>query len=172
MTRTTTTVPLSLKIPFYDALSAAAEAKQMGITDFIQRIVEDYVLAKGLLSEKDASDASIMHWLTDEVRKKAQNICKQGRFSRSITLDTLHACLEDPKWTDAYATYVGGPIHASGNPRKANLNQNLGYWIKRAIGGENELGSNGKTANEKVQNEIIQSYTPFSDFDRNGVWMK
>ena len=59
-----------------------------------------------------------------------------------------------------YTTLVRDNPYKSGNPRKQTINQNLGYYIKRALGGKSVTKSDNKAVNVKVQGAIIQSYTP------------
>ncbi|MBZ9954305.1 MULTISPECIES: hypothetical protein [unclassified Mesorhizobium] len=162
--------PFKYTVPFTAsanaALLAAAQAERMEPTEIIQRATINYLIDAGHMPQEEADRFKLFWWLVDETVLAAQKICRDGGFSRSITLDAIHACMNDPKWIERYRTYVRDDIFKNGNPEKGPINREIGFRIRAGIGGVVEKTPKGKSATVKVLGEIIQSYTPMVDYDR------
>ena len=165
-------------VPFASAVNAAllqaAAAERMEPTEIIQRAVIKSLIEDGFIVKEDADRIRLFWALVDRAVKAAQDICRANRFRRSITLDAIHECMKDPamldgqpySWIDGYKVYVRDDIYRNGNPEKGPINREIGFRIRAGIGGVVEKDEDGKTKTTKVLGEIIQSYTPMADFDR------
>ncbi len=165
-------------IPFTSIVNAAllraAAAERMEPTEIIQRATINSLIKDGFIQEADADRIKLFWALVDRAVRAAQDICRTGRFASSITLDAIRDCMKDPdklvgqpyNWTDGYRVYVRDDIYKNGNPEKGPINREIGFRIRAGIGGEVEKGDDKKPKTTKVLGEIIQSYTPMADFDR------
>ena len=156
------------------ALLQAATAARVEPTEIIQRATINKLIEDGFIEKTDADRIKLFWALVDRVVTAAQNICRDDRFSSSVTLDAIHDCMKDPaklpgrdyNWTDGYRAYVGEDIYKNGNPEKGPINREIGFRVRAGIGGRVEKTANGKSKNTKVLGEIIQTFTPMADFDR------
>ncbi|TIP03913.1 MAG: hypothetical protein E5X17_01830 [Mesorhizobium sp.] len=148
-------------------MTAAAQAERKEATEIIQRATINYLIDVGYMPPEEADRFKLFWWLVDETVLAAQKICRDGGFARSITLDAIHSCMNNPKWVDGYRTYVRDDIFKNGNPEKGPINREIGFRIRAGIGGVVEKTPQGKAATVKVLGEIIQSYTPMVDYDRD-----
>jgi hypothetical protein len=160
-------VKMSVTIPseVHHGLSVQAAAAGRELPEQIQ-----WILTKAALPDMNPEAAARQEsaWrIVDGAVRAAQSLCREGKFSRSITLDAIRRCKADADWLSDYKAVVGEDIYRTGNPRKA-INREIGFHIRRGIGGTVEMKGN-KPAQEKVLGEIIQSYTPMTDFDPNRV---
>ena len=162
--------PFKYTVPFTAAanggLMLAAKAERMEPTEIIQRATIRSLIASGYIKEEDADRIKLFWHLVDQTVAAAQDICRKGGFSSSITLDAIHQCMADPAWLDGYKTYVRDDIFKNGNPEKGPINREIGFRIRAGIEGVTERGPDGKAKTVKVLGEIIQSYTPMADYDR------
>lgn len=107
--------------------------------------------------------------LVQQAVEMARDLCRTGQFDSALTLNTIRRCKHDPTWLGDYARYVRGPIYENGNPRKREINLELGRRVRAGIGATIQTDDNGKRAKVEVTGEIIRSYTPLVDFDRKSV---
>ncbi|MDF2117995.1 hypothetical protein PY365_20690 [Roseiarcaceae bacterium H3SJ34-1] len=173
---TLSTIPLKYTVPFTiaanDGLLGAAAAERKEPTEIIQRATINYLIEKGYIDADEAERFKLFWKLVDQTVLAAQTICREGGFSRSITLDAIHLCMKDENWLDGYRRYVKDDIFKNGNPEKGPINREIGFRIRAGIGGVVEKGDNNKSATVKVLGEIIQSYTPMADYDRKAFGPK
>ena len=107
--------------------------------------------------------------LIQQAVETAKNLCRSGQFDSELTLNTIRHCKDDPTWLDDYARYVDGPIYDSGNPRKREINLELGRRVRAGVGATIQTDHNGNRVEVRVTGEIIQSYTPLIDFRNETV---
>ena len=113
----------------------------------------------------DDGRAELHQNLVDQVAKAARDLCRNGQFHPSLTLRTIRACKEDPDWLAGYARFVGGGIYDQANPLKQRINPAFGRRVKSAVGAKAQKDKSGNPVRRHVENEIIQSYTLFEDYD-------
>lgn len=157
-------------VPFTAAanhgLQKAAKAERLEPTEIIQRATIKYLIEVGYI-DKNEADRFVLFWrLVDQTVATAQQICRNGGFSSSITLDSIRECMKDSAWLDGYREYVRDDIYKNGNPEKGPINREIGFRIRAGIDGITEKLPDGKAKTTKVLGEIIQSYTPMADYDR------
>ena len=166
----TSTSPLKFTVPLtavvHAGLLRAAEAKCMEPTEIIQRALIANLIKDGHIADDDAERIKLFWRLVDQAVAEAQAICRAGAFKPSITLDAIHTCMRDPEWVEGYKTFVGDDIFKSGNPKKGQINREIGFRIRSGIKGVVALTPEKKPQIVKVLGEIIQSYTPMADYDR------
>lgn len=148
------------------ALARAAAVERMEPTEIIQRATINSLIQSGYLDETEANRIRLFWRLVDQTVAAAQQICREGGFSSSITLDAIRRCMKDSTWLDGYKVYVKDDIFKNGNPEKGPINREIGFRIRAGIGGVVEKNADGKAKTVKVLGEIIQSYTPMADYDR------
>ena len=138
-----------------------ASAKQAGLrpADHASRILEDYLIENCLLSREDEQDVRLGRTLIERAVERALSLVKEEGFRPSITFDAIQSISSDPDWLRDYATLIRDDPYKTGSPRKQTINQNLGFYIKKALGAHS-VEANNKPMNVKVKGSIIQSYTP------------
>jgi len=170
--------PIKFTVPFTSAINAAllraAAKERMEPTEIIQRATINSLIQDGYIEKEEADRIKLFWALVDRAVEAAQAICRDNRFTSSITLDAIHDCMKDPakldgqpyNWIDGYRAYIRDDIYKNGNPEKGPINREIGFRIRAGIGGLVEKGDDRKSKTTKVLGEIIQSYTPMADFDR------
>lgn len=160
---------LTLPKPIHDALKKQAQQERRELGEHLQRVLSEHVINNpDLLPESDARRLRFSWELVGQAVEAAKQICRDGKFSRSITLDAILKCMEDPNWVAKYREVVGDDIYKNGNPRKGPINREIGYRIRAGIDGLVEK-VDGKPVVVKVLGQIIQSYTPMEDYSREAV---
>lgn len=153
-------ITLNITSEVQNALELSAERFGLDANVHAVRIVEDYLLGNGLLADDVGRDILLSRSLIERVVEKAVGIIASGEFESSITFDAIQMACADDEWLSDYKTLVRDDPFKSGNPRKQVINQNLGYFIKKAVGARSKTKPDGKPMNVKVTGSIIQSYTP------------
>lgn len=154
-------ITLGITDDIHSALVTSAQKAGLEPNIHAVRIIEDYLLSQeGLVSDEAKRDVLLGRSLIARAVERAMAIVAAEGFSSSITFDTIQAVSADPSWLSDYETLVRDNPYKSGNPRKQTINQNLGYFIKKAVGARSQAKPDGKALNVKVQGAIIQSYTP------------
>ncbi|MBK9011116.1 hypothetical protein [Novosphingobium sp.] len=152
---------LSFSDEVHTALMLGSEAEGFEPSGYAVRIIEDYLMAKdGLLDHEAKADILLGRSLIEQAVDRALAIVAKTGFSSSITFDTIQAVSQDEAWLADYRKLVRDEPYKTGNPRKQTINQNLGYFIKKAVGAKSVTKADNKAANVKVKGSIIQSYTP------------
>lgn len=144
------------------ALHEDAAAHQRDPSEHAERILLEHLINADRIKPLPAFRKRVFWYLVDYAVCEALEMCQAGKRSRTITRDAIQACTRDPVWAAHYRFYVGDDIFKNGVEAKGEINRELGWQIKRAVGGEVEKDANGKTINQKVLGEIIQSFTPLS----------
>jgi hypothetical protein len=154
-------ITLGITEEIHSALASSAQKAGLELNIHAVRIIEDYLLAqKGLVSDEAKRDVLLGRSLIKRAMERATELVAANGFASSITFDAIQSVSADPSWLSDYATLVRDNPYKSGNPRKQTINQNLGYFIKKAVGARSQTNPGGKALNEKVKGSIIQSYTP------------
>jgi len=161
------TIPFGL--PLHNALMAEAATLRREFTEHVQHLLYEHAIEKGFLVGEDVLRIKLFWELVDDVKEAAKDLCRAGKFARSITKDAIDICLRNDGWVAKYKQYVKDDIFKHGNPLKGHINREIGARVRQGIGGEVELGADGKAINVKVVGSIIQSYTPMSDYDPKAV---
>jgi hypothetical protein len=151
---------LTLAATVRAALEIEAKDKPCSLTDLCQLILERHVLAAGYLDDADANALRVMRELVSAAVEAAQRIRDDEGLIPDITDRAIRDCIADRDWLAKYAAFVQDDPFKSGVPGKRDINQNIGYWIKRSLGAKTIIDNKGKPANVKVLASIIQSYTP------------
>lgn len=153
-------VPLSTAV--FTALEEHASASNLAASDYATRLIEDHLATRGLLDDEVTEEITLARSLVDRAMQEALKIVGAGEFRSSITFDTIQSVTADPEWLGDYAKLIRDDPFKTGSPRKQTINQNLGYFIKKALAAKSVVGPNGRPANVKVKGSIIQSYTPLT----------
>jgi hypothetical protein len=159
---------LTLLTSVYEALKLSAERDGVEPNELIQSLIIDRVIADGTLDAETQEHILTGRRLIATAVDVAKQRCRDGLFADTITLDTFKACCADAKWLKDYEAYVGDNPYKNGNPLKA-INREIGFGIRRAIGGIVQKDDGGKAVTVKVLGEVIQSYTPMASFDKTAV---
>lgn len=152
---------VTLSDEMHEALAKSAERSRIDTNIHGARIIEDFLLAQnGLVPETTKRDVLLARSLIERAIDKACTIVETDGFVSSITFDAIQSVSADKTWLDDYRTLVRDDPYKTGNPRKQTINQNLGYFIKKALGARSQTQPSGRPINVKVKGSIIQSYTP------------
>ena len=117
----------------------------------------------------DPDRAALRERLLAQVVEAARELCRSNQFSPDLTLQAIRACEEDSEWRDGYARFVGGNVYGTRNPLKRLINPDFGSRVKASVGARNQENEDGKPVMGFVQDQIIQSYTRFADYDPRAV---
>jgi len=154
-------ITLGITEDVHSALVASAQKAGLEPNIHAVRIIEDYLLTQeGLVGDVARRDILLSRSLVERAVERAMELVATSGFSSSITFDAIQAVSADRNWLSDYEELVRDNPYKSGNPRKQTINQNLGYFIKKAVGARSRTKTDGKAINVKVQGSIIQSYTP------------
>ena len=154
---------LTLTDEMQSALQTSAKDAGLDANVHAARIVEDYLLAQdGLVADDTKQDVLLARSLIERAVEEALAIVRANGFASSITFDAIQAVSATDAWLADYRTLVRDDPYKTGNPRKQTINQNLGYYIKKAVGARSQTKADGKAVNAKVKGSIIQSYTPLT----------
>jgi hypothetical protein len=167
----TQAVKLSLRLDaaVYAAIKQEALGEKREVTEHIQRILTEHAITKKLLDEAEAMKHQLMWSLIARAVETARKICREGGFESSITFKAIQACMGDKEWAGDYEKYVQDNPYKHGNPRKRQINTELGYRIKEGIGGLVLKTLNGKAAKVAVTGSVIQSFTPIENYNKSAV---
>jgi len=156
----------NLSVPLSPAVLAALEeeasASNLMAADHAARLLEDHLAKQGLLNETVTEEIGLARSLIDRAIREAFRIVEAEGFQESITFDTIQAVSADPDWLRDYTKLVRDDPFKTGIPLKQPINQNLGSFIKKALGATSVEGANNRPKNVKVKGSIIQSYTPLA----------
>ena len=155
-------VNVSLSAEVHSALEQDARTANLRASDQAVRIVENHLIARGLLNEDVKAEIALARSLVDRAVEEALRIVEREGFRPSITFDAIQAVCRDASWLQDYSTLIQDDPFKTGSPRKQTINQNLGYFIKKAVGANSVVGPSGRPINTKVKGSIIQSYTPLA----------
>lgn len=157
---------LTLLTSVYAGLKLSAEKQGVEPNELIQTLIIDHVISAGTLDAETQVHILTGRRLIATAVEVAKQLCRDGKFAETITLDTFKACCDDPKWLSDYEAYVGDNPYKNGNKLKG-INREIGFGIRRAIGGVVMKDGSGKPVIAKVLGEVIQSYTPMTDYDHH-----
>lgn len=153
--RENTRLILLTRLPHFDGYSLSR-----GETKELAKRIQDHVEQHGhhmdefgfyvdvnFLEFWDADRRPVLkRQLVDRVVDAARERCRTGRFDRSLTLQAIQMCKDDPGWLSGYTGFIGGGIHEHGNHLKQKINQEIGRSIKAAVGAEVVTDGNGRPA--------------------------
>lgn len=157
---------------------SVSNAEQTELAERVRRFVAhhdyraddfDFYIDMDFLDFREAERAILKTRLIAQAVETARELCRAGRFASALTLDAIRRCKEDRDWLRDYSSFVGGGIYDSGNPLKRQINPGFGKQIRLAVGATNMTGPDGKPIRRKVSDEIVQWYTPFTDFSAASV---
>jgi hypothetical protein len=160
---------LTLPSKVYGALKVAAEKQGLEAHEVIQNLIVQHVITAGTLDDETKAELEAYRWLVDRVVDVARQRLLAGKPIESLTPDTLAECVADPEWAAKYRFYVQDDIFKNGNPRKGPINREFGFRIRAAVGAEVLKDDSGRPVLKKILGGIIQSYTPFTSFDKSKI---
>lgn len=150
---------LTLSVELHAAYCAEAERQGSEPLALMRDVLSDYALAHDLLPAGQAEELALYRSLSRRAAEAAARLVAEEGFHEDITLRTIRACEADPAWMADYRAYIQGDPYGKGNPRKANINAELGYRIKIAARADLRLGPNGKRITRKASGHIISNYS-------------
>ena len=167
----TQSVKLSLRLdaPIHTAIQQEGRAKGRLIDEHIQRILTEYVIRQNLLDDATGKEIEMKWSLVQRAVDAARRICREGGFAPDITNLAISACIADPQLFADYESYVKDNPYKHGNPRKGQINKEIGFRIRAGIGGQVAKRSDGKPAKIPVVGSIIQSCTEMESFKNDSV---
>ena len=168
---------LLTKLPDFNGHAISAK-EQAWLADAIKRFVTrrnfqsnnfDFYIDMDLLKFCRTEPSMLKRRLIEQAVDTARDLCRTGQFDSALTLNAIRRCEHDSAWLDDYARFVGRPIYENGNPRKREINLELGRRIRAGIGATVQTDDDGEPARVWVTGEIIQSYTPMLAFDTKAL---
>lgn len=151
-------VALILEPEVRKILAAQAREAGMGLTPFINRILENHVMDTAPVGDAQAERLRARRAVLDYVVELARQTDASGDFDEHFILSVMKKASQDADFMVAYETAAGG--EGRGAPKaKAALNQQLGRLIKQATAAKSKRDDAGKIQRAQVQDEIVTSYT-------------
>ena len=168
---------LLTKLPHFNGYSLSTE-DEAGIAEAIKRFVSsrkfqtddfEFYIDMDFLEFCRSESSMLKRRLVEQTVETARELCRNGQFDSALTLNTFRHCKRDPTWLSDYTTYVGGAIYEDRNPRKKEINREIGRRICAGVGGTNQTDGKKRAARVPVADEIIQSYTPLTGYSTSAV---
>lgn len=142
-------------------IAAQARAEGMDIGHFMQKLVENHVLATTAADDPLAQRIAARRSVIDMTVARAKEMDAAGKFDTHFILNVMKSLHGETAFTEPYAKATGDdpeqPKRAA--RERASLNQQLGRLIKRAAGAKSARDAKGKIQRAQVQDEVISSYT-------------
>jgi len=139
----------------------ARQAKEagMGIAPFMQKIVENHVVASAPAGDQLAERLKVKRAVLDQAVALATKTQAEGEFDEHFILNVMKKASQNPEFMTLYNQSVGAEGDKSKRRERVSLNQQLGRLIKRAAGAKSKRDSTGKILRAQVQGQILASYT-------------
>lgn len=156
-------ISMTLPVAVHAALKKEAELKGREQFELIQKILAEHVINSKMVDPAFTDEYRLFWSLVERAETAAKRRCREGNFSKDITMEVIDECVADNDWRNDYQRYVRDDIFKHGNPRKGPINRELGWRIKNGIGADVLKDEKGKALTVKVNGKIIQSYTPLEN---------
>lgn len=157
-----TNVTFTLELPVRRFMDAQAKAAGMNMTHYMQKLIEDHVIAAAPAGDPLALRLAAKRHVIGYAVSLASEMDAAGRFDEHFILNVVREAAEDPEFTAQYALALGG-AEAAGTRAEArarvSLNQQIGRLVKKAIGARSKRTEKGKIARAQVQGTLISTYT-------------
>ena len=151
-------VALILEPEVRKSLALQAREAGMGLTPFINRILENHVMDTAPVGDVKAERLRARRAVLDYVVELARQTDAGGDFDEHFILSVMKKASQDADFMVAYETAAGGEGRGA-QKAKAVLNQQLGRLIKQATAAKSKRDGAGKIQRAQVQDEIVTSYT-------------
>ena len=143
----------------YEALANIAKKESIEISGVVQKIIEEYVIRKKLISQEMEEALELYNEIIGLAKAKSRDIFDHGLFNEHFTLTVFQELMKDLHFREIYEKAIGGDAYDKKLDGKNPLNMYLGWYIKNEISAEPVLDEKGKPKRIFVSNEPIQSYT-------------
>ncbi|HBS50123.1 MAG TPA: hypothetical protein DEA05_08560 [Rhodobacteraceae bacterium] len=142
-------------------IAAQAKAEGMDMGHFMQKLVENHVLATAPADDPLARRIAARRAVIDAAVTRAKELDAAGKFEPHFILSVMKSLAAEPEFRDTYAVAVGdtGEQPKRAARERVALNQQLGRLVKRAAGARSARDEKGKIQRAQVQDEMISSYT-------------
>jgi len=140
---------------------AEAKAAGMDIAPFMQRLVENHVLATAPDENPLAQRLKAKRAALDHIVMLARKVDAEGGFDDHFILNVMRKASADPQFQALYSGALDADLgdEKAVARAKAPMNQQLGRLIKRAAGAKSKRDQNGKILRGQVSGEVITTYT-------------
>lgn len=152
----------SLSLPGYivTPLTAEADDRGLSLTELIRDILADHVTGRPYMPQEDKDWLRLYRGLSDDVARHAQDIVTEIGFVEDITARAVKRAQQDQTWLDGYKTCIrSGDIFGKDNPLKTSINQNIGYRVRLAVGGEVIKNPKGRAVMGTCKGLVIKSFS-------------
>jgi hypothetical protein len=153
-------IKLSIRIgtDIHAALGAEAATEGREISEFVQRLLSQHVLAGKWIDPVVAEKLKSRQEIEDGLVKIAIARDREIGVTTDNTDQVFAQGMENPAWLARYSEFVGGNPFAS-NKTKTELNRLLGMRICRGVGGEVARNEKGKPIKRRATSAIITTFT-------------
>lgn len=143
------------------AIAAQARGEGMDINHFIQKIVEDHIVATHPEDDPLARRLAARRGVIEAAVTRARELDADGRFDAHFIRTVMQSLAADPGFSDLYKTAISAedPGTKRADRARVSLNQQLGRLIKRAAGAKSKRDAKGTIQRAQVEGELITSYT-------------
>jgi len=142
-------------------VTAQAKAAGMDIAPYMQKIVENHVLASAPKGDPLARRIAAKRVVLDHIVDLARDMDAKSGFDEHFVLNVVKKAASEPTFVANYEAAVdaGTADERSLARAQAPINQQIGRLIKRAAGARSKRDDNGKIIRAQVQGELIGTYT-------------
>jgi hypothetical protein len=151
-------VALNLETEVRKSLAAQAREAGMGLTPFINKVLENQVMDNAPAGDEQAERLRARRAVLDYVVGLARQSDANGEFDEHVILSVMKTASQDADFMVAYETATGTEGRGA-KKAKIALNQQLGRLIKQATSAKSKRDGAGKIQRAQVQDEIVTSYT-------------
>lgn len=136
---------------------AQAKAAGMDVNHYLQKVVENHVIAAAPAGDALAERLAAKRAVLDRAVELARQVDAEGGFDEDFILTVMRRAAGDSVFQAAYGKAVDPD--AKGPRSGAALNQQLGRLIKRVAGAKSKRNDDGKIQRAQTQGELISTYT-------------
>lgn len=157
-----TNVTFTLELPVRRFIDAQAKAAGMNVTHFMQKLVEDHVIATAPKDDPMALRLAAKRYVIGHAVTLASEMDANGKFDEHFILSVVKEAAQNPEFAAQYALALGGEDAAGTRVAvraRVSLNQQIGRLIKKAVGARSKRNEKGKIARAQVSDALITTYT-------------
>ena len=154
------TVTFTLELPVRKFMDEQAKAAGMNMTHYMQKLVENHVIATAPKDDALALRLAAKRHVIDQTVALATKLDAAGKFDENFILTVVKEAQKDAKFKAQYETALGeADVDGKTNRARVSLNQQIGRMIKKSVGAKGKRNKEGRVMRAQVQDAVIATYT-------------
>jgi uncharacterized protein YqfA (UPF0365 family) len=145
-------------------IEAQAADAGMDVTHYMQKMVENHVLATAPTDNGLARRLRAKRAVIDQTVDMAQSLVAAGRFDEHFILTVVRHAAQSPDFVAEYKAATTGEDLSDKAAQRArvSLNQQIGRLVKTAAGAKSKRNAGGTIMRAQVTDALISTYTLLS----------